>query len=34
MDEACAKPFVLLMPYDCKFFYKDHLKQAEVWVLC
>ena len=32
--KACAKPFVLLMPCDCKFFYKDHLKQAEVWVLC
>ena len=32
--KACAKPFVLLMPFDCKFFDKDHLKQAEVWVLC
>ena len=32
--KACAKPFVLIMPFDCKFFNKDHLKQAEVWVSC
>ena len=32
--KACAKPFVLIMPFDCKFFNKDRLKQAEVWVSC